>query len=908
MAINFTTRDSGNPGQAPILVLTGSATGQLRITMNAGVPQVTLDGVVQATPAGLLVSGYDATAVSGVTLTAVADGADSYLTFATGDGTVTGGAGADIFLAARSSPGATNLITDFGYDDSLAFPYPIRLVSQSGGGFRIADGELQVDRVSSSLTRLFLGADNINGAEYSVSLQGDYEPYAFAVSAQTGRLVYLPGTNQQGGAGNDVLTGTGNRDTLFGSDGNDTLIGLQGDDLLQGGAGDDVLRPGDHGNDTVDGGTGLDTLELPASGFALNAHVDASGLLLGVDIQVFGQPDRLITTTGVERIVIGDAIYRYAYATTGNDRIGGEAGAVNRLWGGPGADHLTGGNLADELYGGDGADSLYGGAGEDTLTGGKGNDLLNGGAGDDLAVFSYADATAGLSIAVDTLNVRAGTQEVDWLISIDRINITGSAFNDTITGSSRRETLSGGAGDDVIRGGGGDDVIAGGTGSNTLWGGVGSDQFMVGGMGSTNLVMDFTVNDRLSLLRADGAGTLAVTSYAAGSGDGLGLGAVRYQDLGNGLVRLHVGADNIAGADYTVDLAGLGTGARLARTDFQMPHILQLSGYSTNSGTANADYFTGTTVMRGGGAGNDLYQGSAGVQAVVMGASFADISIQNHGNGAFQIVDSRATGGGVDTLYDVELLILSDRVVQLAEPQLLSSVGSTRVDEAWYLSNNPDIAEAVAAGWISSGADHYARYGQAEGRQPNLLSDNQGKAYSESAYLAANPDIRDAVAKGWFDSGYDHYLAYGRAEGRAAYPSQSLLRLGFDEAAYLAANPDIALSVSRGEYANGYEHYARFGAAEGRNPNAFFDATWYLARNSDVAAGIAQGKVASAVDHYMLYGWREGRDPSAYFDTSAYLDRNTDVAAAGMNPLLHFLGWGQAEGRIATVADLSLLG
>lgn len=697
-------------------------------------------------------------------------------------------------------------------------------------------------------------------------------------------------TNQQGTAGNDTLTGTSGNDTLAGLDGND------------------VLRPGVGGNDILDGGPGLDTLELPASGFALNARLDRAGLLLGVDVQVFGSPDRLITTTGVERIAIGDAIYRYAYATAGDDRISGEAGAINRLWAGPGTDYLVGGNLADELYGGDGADTLRGGAGEDTLTGGLGTDLLDGGAGDDLAVFSYADATAGLSIAVDALQVRAGAQEVDWLYAIDRINITGGAFNDTITGSSRPETLSGGAGDDIIRGGGGDDVINGGAGRNSLWGGAGRDRFEIGGTGSTHLVMDFTVGDQLSLLRADGAGPLSITSYASGNGDGLGLGAVRYQDLGNGLVRLHVGADDVAGADYTIDLAGQGSGALLARTDFPNLHILELTGYSFNTGTANADYFRGGTVMRGGGAGNDLFQGDAGVQAVVMTARFADITIQNQGNGTFQVFDSRAAGEGVDTLLGVELLILADRVIQLSDPQLLSSIGSTRVDEAWYLSNNPDIADAVAAGWFSTGTRHYALYGQAEGRQPNALSDNQGRAFSESAYLAANPDIREAVFKGWFDSGYDHYLAYGRAEARAAYPSQSLLRVGFDEAAYLSANPDVALSVSRGEYANGYEHFARFGAAEGRNPNAFFDATWYLARNPDVADGVAQGKVASAVDHYMLYGWREGRDPSAYFDTSAYLDRNADVAGAGMNPLQHFLGWGQAEGRIATIADLSLIG
>ena len=41
----------------------------------------------------------------------------------------------------------------------------------------------------------------------------------------------------------------------------------------------------------------------------------------------------------------------------------------------------------------------------------------------------------------------------------------------------------------------------------------------------------------------------------------------------------------------------------------------------------------------------------------------------------------------------------------------------------------------------------------------------------------------------------------------------------------------------------------------------------------------------------------EGRDPSAGFDTTDYLSHYLDVAAAHINPLIHFLQFGQAEGR-----------
>ena len=53
----------------------------------------------------------------------------------------------------------------------------------------------------------------------------------------------------------------------------------------------------------------------------------------------------------------------------------------------------------------------------------------------------------------------------------------------------------------------------------------------------------------------------------------------------------------------------------------------------------------------------------------------------------------------------------------------------------------------------------------------------------------------------------------------------------------------------------------------------------------------------SALTHYLEFGWKEGRDPSAGFSSSGYLAANPDVAAAGLNPLIHFLNHGLAEGR-----------
>lgn len=63
-----------------------------------------------------------------------------------------------------------------------------------------------------------------------------------------------------GGAGNDVLTGSDDDDTITGGEGNDRIRGRGGDDDLSGDAGNDRIS-GDAGDDTLAGGAGSDRLE-----------------------------------------------------------------------------------------------------------------------------------------------------------------------------------------------------------------------------------------------------------------------------------------------------------------------------------------------------------------------------------------------------------------------------------------------------------------------------------------------------------------------------------------------------------------------------------------------------------------------------------------------------------------------
>lgn len=71
-----------------------------------------------------------------------------------------------------------------------------------------------------------------------------------------------------------------------------------------------------------------------------------------------------------------------------------------------------------------------------------------------------------------------------------------------------------------------------------------------------------------------------------------------------------------------------------------------------------------------------------------------------------------------------------------------------------------------------------------------------------------------------------------------------------------------------------------------------FDSDWYLSHNTDVAsAGI------DPVVHYLKFGAAEGRDPSPLFDSDWYLAQYSDVAQEGLNPLVHYLQFGSTEGR-----------
>lgn len=193
------------------------------------------------------------------------------------------------------------------------------------------------------------------------------------------------------------------------------------------------------------------------------------------------------------------------------------------------------------------------------------------------------------------------------------------------------------------------------------------------------------------------------------------------------------------------------------------------------------------------GRGNNEVDGGAGLDVMRLIGEFSNYAIEHQGD-VVSVRSETLSGGGIDTIRNVELLHFSDRVVLTRKP---TDIGPNLFDEASYLGQNPDVAAAVSAGLIASGLQHYAKWGAAEGRNPNALFD-------ESWYLAQNPDVAQAVESGTFASGLQHYRAWGWSEGRA--PSAWM-----DTSAYLRDNPDVEAAG-----VDPLQHDLQYGAHEGR--------------------------------------------------------------------------------------------
>jgi Ca2+-binding RTX toxin-like protein len=140
-------------------------------------------------------------------------------------------------------------------------------------------------------------------------------------------------------------------------------------------------------------------------------------------------------------------------------------------------------------------------------------------------------------------------------------------------------------------------------------------------------------------------------------------------------------------------------------------------------------------------------------------------------------------------------------------------------NEEYYLSQNPDVAAAVAAGTLESAFAHFQAFGLSEARDPSAF-------FSVSYYLEQNPDVAAAGV-----NALEHFLTFGTSEARKPIS-------GFDLQEYLEMNPDVAQAG-----VNALEHFLTFGIKELR-PNTLVDLQSLAASNADFAAAAAAGDLS----------------------------------------------------------------
>lgn len=128
------------------------------------------------------------------------------------------------------------------------------------------------------------------------------------------------------------------------------------------------------------------------------------------------------------------------------------------------------------------------------------------------------------------------------------------------------------------------------------------------------------------------------------------------------------------------------------------------------------------------------------------------------------------------------------------------------VNEEWYLSTYPDVADSVSAQKIGSGTDHYRQSGYEEGRMPAHVE------VDEQWYLRQYSDLCKEYENGTLKDLAFHYHHNGYGEGRLPRA------IPVDEHWYLQTYPKARLRVERGVSKSASDDFVRFGYFEGFLP------------------------------------------------------------------------------------------
>ncbi|MEG4275310.1 MULTISPECIES: calcium-binding protein [unclassified Microcoleus] len=181
-------------------------------------------------------------------------------------------------------------------------------------------------------------------------------------------------------------------------------------------------------------------------------------------------------------------------------------------------------------------------------------------------------------------------------------------------------------------------------------------------------------------------------------------------------------------------------------------------------------------------------------------------------------------------------------------------------DEQFYLASYPWVKPAIDAGVISSGREHFEKFGR-EGGLTKV-----SRYFDENAYLAGNPDlapfVRTVNPNAPFATGLDHFIQFGYDEGqRRAQVSPE-----YNESFYLTNNSELQPFVQNGTFKSGYQHFIQFGSKEGRFGTSFFEPE-YLKKNPDIVPFVNSGNLRTGREHFFNFGQFEPARDATFVGT-----------------------------------------
>lgn len=605
--------------------------------------------------------------------TLLGDGGENNFTPDAGDDLVNGGAGLDRVQYWGATSGVTvNL--------GLTGPQAI------GGGMG---------------TDTLVSIERAHGGSYNDLLIGSANPFG-GLSGEGGDdtlQAVSDWTDLHGGAGNDLLQGSGLHDqasywdatggvrvdlnvqgvaqTVGGGHGVDTLVNIDGangsmfNDTLIGNGADNYFQPR-AGDDRVEGGGGRDNVDYyEGLGVTVNLNItgpQAIGGGMGVDTLVSIEH---VAGSWYSDHLIGNGEENHFGLRTGSDTVDGGGGHDGVHFGevqnaifvdlalsgenvvsAEGNDTLIsiesvdGTSFSDTLLGTDGDNGFEGRAGDDTIDGRGGWDVIG-----------YYQATGGVSVdlAVTTAQNVGGGEGIDTLSNIEQVD--GSWHGDTLSGTDDANAFTGMAGDDVIDGRGGFDALnywsaTGGVtvnlslaGPQAIGGGEGVDTLLnIENINATQFADHLTGNEASNFFSPNDGND---THFGLGGNDNLQGGR------GDDFIDGGEGSDNAgyfsANAGVTVDLRVAGPQA--VGADQGVDTLVSIE--NVGGSDLGHDHLTGSGVNNflNGNGGNDTLAGLEGDDGLQGGAGHDsldgglgnDFFIGGAGN------DTLVGGGGFET-------------------------------------------------------------------------------------------------------------------------------------------------------------------------------------------------------------------------------------------------------------------